>query len=147
MTSTSGDIRPESTLSVVHRSGDRFRIRVRGHELEVDQPAGDGGTDRAPTPTELFVAGLASCVALYAHRYLERHGLPADGLAVTAEYGLGTRPARIDAIRIRMTPPAPLPPERRAALLAVATHCTVHNSLADPPVVDIHLATPVGTGR
>ena len=63
-------------LTVAHRGGDRFRIRVRGHEIDVDQPVGDGGEDTAPTPTELFVAGLASCVAFYARRYLARHGLP-----------------------------------------------------------------------
>lgn len=131
---------------MLHRSGDRFRIRVRGHELEVDQPAEHGGSDLAPTPTELFVAGLASCVAFYAHRYLERHGLPADGLAVTAGYELAARPARVDTIRIRVTPPAVIPPERREGLLAVATRCTVHNSLADPPTVDVHLAAPVGAG-
>ena len=85
MTVNGRDGHPKA-LTVAHQGGDRFRIRVRGHEIDVDQPVGDGGEDTAPTPTELFVAGLASCVAFYARRYLARHGLPADGLEVTAEY-------------------------------------------------------------
>jgi len=81
-------------LRVRHVDGDRFTVDVRGHSLTVDQPVGDGGTDTAPTSTELFVAGLASCVAFY---------------------------------------------DRRDAFLAVASHCTVHNTLHEPPAVDIVL--------
>ena len=60
-------------VRVRHLDGDRFAIDVRGHTLLVDQPAEAGGTDTAPTPTELFIAGLASCVAFYARRYAARH--------------------------------------------------------------------------
>jgi uncharacterized OsmC-like protein len=134
-----------TTLTVTHRGGERFRIRVRGHEIDVDQPVDAGGADTAPTPTELFAAGLASCVAFYAHRYLERHGLPSDGLEVTAGYEMGSRPARVAAISIQVSPPAGLPAGRRDALLAVASHCTVHNTLTSPPAVEIRLADPVGT--
>ena len=62
-------------IKVRHEEGDRFRVSIRGHELFVDQPVDDGGQDSAPTPTELFVAGLASCVAFYAGRFLRRHDL------------------------------------------------------------------------
>jgi organic hydroperoxide reductase OsmC/OhrA len=34
------------------------------------------------TPTELFAASLAACVAFYAGRFLRRHGLTADWLRV-----------------------------------------------------------------
>ena len=134
---------PATRLTVAYRGGDRFRIRVRGHDIDVDQPVGDGGEDTAPTPTELFVAGLASCVAFYAGRYLARHGLPADGLEVIAGYETGSRPARVVAVRIEVTPPAGLPPQRRDALLAVASHCTVHNTLTTPPAIDIRLADAI----
>ena len=50
-------------MTVRHQGGDRFEIDVRGHRVIVDQPSGAGGSDKGPTPTELFVAGLASCVA------------------------------------------------------------------------------------
>ena len=140
MTTDGRDGDPAALLTVAHRGGDRFRIRVRGHEIDVDQPVGDGGEDTAPTPTELFVAGLASCVAFYARRYLLRHGLPAHGLEVTAGYETGGRPARVVAVRVEVTPPAGLPPRRRDALLAVTSHCTVHNTLTTPPAVDVRLA-------
>jgi uncharacterized OsmC-like protein len=128
-----------SSVSVRHLDGDRFAVGLRGHELVVDQPVEDGGADSGPTPTELFVAGLVSCVAFYARRYLARHGLPTEGLAVSGDYELGRSPARVAAVRIRVTVPDGVPADRREALLAVASHCTVHNSLTTPPDVSIAL--------
>ena len=106
----------------------------------VDQPAETVGQDSAPTPTELFVASLATCVAFYAGRYLTRHGYGRAGLAVSVGYDMASgRPARVGAVRLAVRVPADLPPERWAALRAVVSHCTVHNSLAVPPPVTIDL--------
>jgi len=121
-------------------AGEAYQVTVRGHQLLVDQPADAGGQDSAPTPTELFVASLASCVAFYAGRFLTRHGYSRDGLAVSAGYEMASdRPARVSNVRLMVRVPAGLPPERWAALRAVASHCTVHNTLASPPSVTIDL--------
>ena len=127
------------TLRVEHRGEDRFDIRVRGHDVSVDQPVADGGEDTAPTPTELFVVSLASCVAFYARRYLARHGLPTEGLVVESTFEMGTRPARVAEVDVRLILPDGVPAGRRDALLAVAEHCTVHNTLTTPPEVRITL--------
>lgn len=127
-------------LRVVHLGGDRFDISVRGHSIRTDQPDSDGGEDTGPTPTELFIASLAGCVAFYARRYLDRHGLPTDGLAVEADFGMGSRPARVARIEVRLTIPAGVPAERREALLAVASHCTVHNTLMTVPEITVAIA-------
>ncbi|MFE9648327.1 OsmC family protein [Streptomyces sp. NPDC006365] len=127
-------------LQVTHVEGDAYTVDVRGHRLHVDQPLEAGGTDTAPTPTELFAASLATCVAFYAGRYLHRHGLPLAGLRVRTEFTMATdRPARVSSLRLVITPPAALSEQRRAALLAVASHCTVHNTLHQPPETDIEL--------
>jgi len=133
----SADGRP---MRVEHRGGDQFDISVRGHVITVDQPVKDGGDDTAPTPTELFVASLASCVAFYARRYLARHSLPTEGLAVEATFDMGSRPARVAGITLRVILPDGVPAERRDPLLAVATHCTVHNTLETTPDVSITLS-------
>lgn len=128
-----------SDMSVRHLGGDRFAVDVRGHTVVVDQPEDDGGENTAPTPTELFIAGLAGCIAFYGRRFLARHDIDPAGLEVTASYELGGRPARVTAVTVQITPPAALPAERRDAFMAVASHCTVHNTLKQPPPVDITL--------
>ncbi|ABD13811.1 osmotically inducible protein OsmC [Frankia sp. KB5] len=139
-TAGSGDGHP-GRIDVAYLAGESYAIGVRGHEMLVDQPLRHGGDDIAATPTELFVASLASCVAFYAGRYLTRHGVCRDGLRVAAEFDMATdRPARVAAVRLRIAVPASLPERRRPGLVAVASHCTVHNSLHQPPDVGIEIA-------
>lgn len=127
-------------IEVRYSSGDRFLVRFRDHHVVVDQPREVGGDDVGPTPTELFVGGLAACVGFYTERFCLRHGLPADGLRVDCDFQLSTQgPTRVGAIDARIILPSGFPAERRAALLAVVEHCTVQNSLRTPPEVRISL--------
>lgn len=129
-------------LVVRREGGDRYRMQVRGHQVLVDQPLDDGGEDTAATPTELFVAGLAACVAFYAGRFLRRHGISEDGLAVECDFAFASdRPARVGEISLRVLLPPGFPEVRRKALRSVVEHCTVHNTLRQPPAVEITLET------
>jgi putative redox protein len=107
------DARDAQEMEVRFVAGEAYEVTVRGHHVVVDQPADAGGQDSAPTPTELFVASLATCVAYYAGRYLTRHGYNRDGLAISAGYGMASdRPTRVSAINLAVRVPADLPPER-----------------------------------
>jgi putative redox protein len=75
-------------------AGESYEVSVRGHRVLADQPPDAGGRDAAPTPTELFVASLAACVAFYAGRYLTRHRYGRDGLAVRAGFDMATTARR-----------------------------------------------------
>jgi putative redox protein len=128
-------------MDVEHLDGEAYEIAVRGHRIVVDQPPDAGGADTAPTPTELFVASLASCVAYYAGRYLTRHGYERTGLTVSASYELATdRPARVRSVTMSVKVPTELPESRWPALEAVVRRCTVHNTLHHPPDIEIELA-------
>ncbi|CAL9503863.1 hypothetical protein SUDANB95_03468 [Actinosynnema sp. ALI-1.44] len=127
-------------VEVRHVRGEEYVVRLRDHEVHVDQPVAAGGLDRAPSPVELFVGSMAACAAFYAGRYLDRHGFGRQGLSIVAEYRMATTPpARVAGVRIEVTPPAGLPPRRRQALLAVVEHCTVHNTLRRPLEIDVRL--------
>ncbi|MEV4045053.1 OsmC family protein [Streptomyces sp. NPDC049744] len=122
-------------VEAVSVAGDAYAIRVRGHELTVDQPLTEGGTDTAPTPVELFVAAVAACAAHYAGRFLDRHGAGREGFSVRAEFQMADdRPPRVASLNLTVTAPT-LQAEKQAALRAVVSHCTVTNTLAQAPEV------------
>jgi uncharacterized OsmC-like protein len=124
-------------MTVRYQDGDHLEIDVRGHRLIVDQPIGAGGSDEGPTPTELFIAGLASCVGFYAERFLRRHSLPVEGLEVRCEFAMDLRAARVESVQMAVVVPAFRNESHRRALLAVVDHCTVHNSIRQEPKVGI----------
>lgn len=128
-------------MAVYPIGGDKYAIDIRGHQVRVDQPLDEGGDDTAPTPTELFVASLALCVAFHAGRFLDRHGIDRTGLSVHVTWGMAEgRPARVGQIAVTVTPPHAMPSDRLPAFLAVARGCTVHHSLVQPPAVNISLS-------
>lgn len=127
------------SIRVDHTTGDQFAVRIRGHSLIVDQPMEAGGEDAGPTPTEVFVASLAACAAFYAERFLRRHDLPVEGLAIECDFIMSEdRPARVSRIDINLALPDSFPEDRVEALRRVVEHCTVHNSIREAP--EIHLS-------
>lgn len=122
-------------LTVESLGGDRHRVSVRGHELVVDQPVDDGGDDLGPTPTELFVASLAACTAHYARRGLGRGG---PGPTVRCHWVMSkTPPWRVTDIDVNVYVPPETSDARLTAVRRAIEHCTVHNSLDDPPAVHV----------
>jgi len=123
------------SITVRHLAGDRLEVRVRGHEVYSDQPVEDGGGDTAPTPTELFLASLAGCVTFYAERFLRRHRLSTDGLAVTCDWAWAGDPLRVGTIELKVEAPG-LTPGHQEAFERVIERCPIHNTLRQPPRVD-----------
>jgi uncharacterized OsmC-like protein len=127
-----------TVIRAVPQGGDRLLMTVRGHALYSDQPVEGGGEDTAPTPTEIFLAGLAGCIAFYAGRFLRRNGLTTEGLAVMCQYAWAENPHRVGEINLNVEAPG-LTPEKREAFLRVIEHCTLHNTLLRPPDVRLRL--------
>ena len=57
---------------------------------------------------------------------------------------MGTRPSRVSGVQVHLMLPDGVPSERRAPLLAVASHCTVHNTLTTPAAVSVTLLDAAG---
>lgn len=133
-----------SHVTVSHEFGDRYYVAIRGHSLVTDQPVSAGGRDEGPTPTELFVASLASCAAFYVGRFL-RHHRPLTAFEVEADYTMTeSQPNRVAAIELRVAIHDDVDEELRNAVDRVARHCTVHNSLVTPPEIRIAVETKAG---
>src|SRR5579863_5200867 len=122
-------------LNVVSLGGDRHRITIGRHELMVDQPRDAGGEDAGPTPTDLFVASLASCIAHYARRGLGSYG---GAPTVHCTWTMSeTPPWRVATIAIHVQLPAATPDARVTAVRRAISHCTVHNSLLTRPTMSL----------
>ena len=133
-------------MTVEWRGSDRLAVRIRDHEVLVGEPAEIGGSDAGPTPTELFVASLAACVAYYAEMFLRRHHQLDGGFGVECGFTVSSdRPARVETIDLAVTVPPGVDAQWHEALQRVVEHCAVQNSLRMPPEVRIHVAEAVPT--
>lgn len=131
-------------VTVSHGSGVRFTIRARSHSVLCDQPIENGGDDSGMTPPELLLAALGSCAAYYAAEYLRTRDLAPGGVEVSVSAEKLQTPARLGNFRVHVVSPVVLTGEQRQAMMRCVHHCLVHNTLRNPPEIEIELETREG---
>lgn len=129
---------------VQYRGGTRFIAEARGHRVECDQPASNGGADTGMTPPEFLLVSLGTCAGYYAAEYLRIHGLPADGLEIRVTAEKAPRPARLGAFRIEVMVPG-LDAAAEAGILRSVNACLVKNTLAGMPAIETVVVVPQPT--
>ena len=124
--------------ATVGASGFRADVHAGPHDFIADEPIALGGTGLGPTPYELLLGALGSCMAMTLRMYADRKGWPLEGVTIhlrtdrahqkdceqceTAEVG----PPRI-ARRIELL--GPLTDEQRTRLHQIADRCPVKQTL------------------
>ncbi|MFT4560326.1 MAG: putative redox protein [Gammaproteobacteria bacterium] len=75
------------TFKTSSNLGGRFRsdVRIREHEMVIDEPAAIGGTDMGPSPVEVILAALGSCQEITYRAYATAMGIEIDDVSVTLE--------------------------------------------------------------
>lgn len=126
-------------LTATFHGETRYDILSGRHRIITDQPVEDGGQDAGMSPVELFVGSVAGCVAYFVGRFCGRHGIPREGLNVDAEWTMAEGPHRVGRIDIGIHLPHRITAEQRERLLKVAHGCTVHQSIAVTPNIEIKL--------
>jgi putative redox protein len=106
----------------------RQTIKIREHNLTVDEPADQGGEDTGPSPQELLAASLASCTAITMEMYAQRKGWDVGDVEVSVDYTPAERgcPTRFNLV---MRFPDSLSDEMVERLRVIAAKCPVHRTL------------------
>jgi putative redox protein len=124
-------------ITVTHKAGREFGIRVRGHELSSDMSVHDGGRDASPSPVELLGASLGACIAMMVQQYCERHGYTDGQTSVSLTLEMADSPKRVAGFVIDVELPKGVPEDRKEVIRRMAERCPVHATLCNPPRVDI----------
>src|SRR5690349_2089226 len=114
-------------IQVRHILGKRFEASARGHHVQCDQPAGQGGDDCGMTPPELLLSALGCCAMHYAAEYLQTRNLPLTGLNIRVAGAKGGRPVRLTEIAIDVETPG-LDASHRERLLKAVDLCLLHQT-------------------
>jgi putative redox protein len=122
--------RSNQMQAIAKRRGTGFQhtVRVRDHQITVDEPLPAGGEDAGPDPQELLAASLASCTAITMEMYAARKGWDIGQVEVDVQYTPAERgcPTRFEMV-LRL--PEDLPDEQAQRLRVIAAKCPVHRAL------------------
>lgn len=128
--------RPDLGMTV---SNGRARLHAHGDPL-----------DGSWMPTELFLAGLGSCMLATLGYAAALRDLRLDPDAVTVRVTGETvkGPTRFGRIQVTFDLPADLPAGQVEALLRAASRCKVHNTITHEPVIGVDtVASGAASGR
>lgn len=130
-----------ATVTVRSHEGYRSTIHIRNHILIADEPLHAGGTDSGPTPTEILLGSLGSCITITTKMFAQRKNWPLEGVSVELEmarirredYPSYTGEADfVHEIRSHIHFEGPLTDEQKARLMTVSGKCPVHLTLTHP---------------
>jgi len=125
---------------VKYIDGKKFSAQNRTHTVIIDQPKDGGGQDQGPTPSELFVDSLGSCIGVYVLAFCKNTGLNPDGMRIILDWKKADdKPARIKSISAKIELPNADVGQRKAALLKVAEACLIHETIKHQPEISITL--------
>jgi len=120
--------------------GKKFSEQNRKHIIIVDQPEDSGGNDQGPTPPELFIDSLGSCIGVYVLGFCKNTGLNPNGMKIILDWEkAGDKPSRIKSISAKIELPDASVGPRKAALLKVAESCLIHETIKHQPAITMEL--------
>jgi uncharacterized OsmC-like protein len=125
-------------INIQHKGGMGFRVNIREHTIISDQPKDKGGMNEGPTPAELFVASLGSCIGVYAIWFCQKNKISYEAMKLNLVWAKSTTPpARIEQIDVTVSLPDGCPEALKKGLHEQVEKCLVHNTITNPPEINI----------
>jgi len=124
-------------MKISFPGGMRVEAVHEGFRIATDQPASHGGDGTAPSPFDLFLASIGTCVGFYALRFCQQRSLDTSGLSLTVIPHEDPKVKRVVRIRIDIALPIRFPERYREAIVRAVEQCTVKRHLLDPPRFEI----------
>ena len=72
-------------VTASNQEGYLVRAQTRSHELILDEPRENGGTDQGPTPLEALLAALAGCLIMTLRLHAQRNHIDIESVEAVAE--------------------------------------------------------------
>ncbi len=128
---------PEITVN--HKGEMEFETKIGNHKLTIDIPPENNGKDRGPTPPQLFIASLSSCIAVFVASYCNNVGINTKGLSVTLSYDKLTNPSCLGNLNAVIKIPNGDVGKREKAVLRAAELCLIQETIRLSPEVKLTL--------
>ena len=129
-------------MAISYLEGWRFSSKYRNHEIISDQPTEEDGQDTGMTPVEMFISSIGCCMGVYAKMFCDRHKIPMEGMNVVLEWNMAKNPSRVGELQAKILFKKNIEPELQQGIIRMVKHCTVHNTINNPPEINVSISIP-----
>jgi putative redox protein len=128
-----------ANITTYYKGDMLFESKVGDHSILIDVPADMGGKDRGATPPQVFVASLGSCIGAFVVYYCNQVGIDGKDMTVDVTFDKVEDPTRLVNLKVKVNLPHGDFAKRKKALLRVAEHCPVHETISNLEGIEIEL--------
>ncbi len=120
--------------------GDKKQVnaRVREFIVQTDHEETDGGDNAAPTPFELFLASIGTCVGYQILAFCRERNIPTGRLRLEEKITLNDSTRMAEKIDITILLPQNFPEKYRDAVIKAGESCIVKKHIGPQTVIQIN---------
>jgi putative redox protein len=127
------------SITVSFPGGVAVEAKVGRHTVRTDQPS-PVGNDAAPSPFDLFLASIATCMGFYALRFCQERNIANDGLSLSLAPIRDETGKHVTTARVTLQLPKAFPAKYHDAIRRAVDHCSVKRHMLEPPAFEISIA-------
>ena len=124
-------------MEVIFTGSKKVNALYKGFIIETDQPEQAGGSGSAPSPFDLFLASIGTCVGFYVLSFCQERSIPTEGLKLNLRHERNEETGLIGNIAIEIRLPREFPKKYSDAVKRAAGLCAVKKHLENPPRFEI----------
>lgn len=123
-------------IKVAFPGGKRVDAEYKSFLMKTDQPVYAGGEGTAPTPFDLFLGSIATCVGFYVLAFCQNRGYRMDQASVAMRMFKKEEKKKIDKISFEIQLPPEFPDKYRKAIIKSVDSCAVKAHIVDAPAFE-----------
>ena len=128
-------------LEISFSGGMKVDAAYRGFVVHTDQPVRDGGEGSAQEPFLLFLASMGTCAGSYVLSYLQKRGIPTEGVRLLQQTQSDPATGMVHRLEIEILVPEGFPERYLPAMIRSAETCFVKKHLEHPPAIAVRART------
>lgn len=126
-------------MEITFPGGLKVKATYKGQTILTDQPVFSGGEGSAPTPFDLFLASIGTCVGIYVNSFCAQRNIDTQNIVIRQNMEVNQQSRMIGKITFEIHLPDEFPVKYKDALVHAANHCAVKRHIMNPPEFDYKL--------
>ncbi len=124
-------------MEILFPGGKKVFAEKAGFTIQTDQPEARGGDNSAPSPFDLFLASIGTCVGIFALSFMQQRDIDPTGSKILVDMDYDAPNMRVNSMDLNLVLPDGFPEHYRDAILHAMNGCVVKKHLENPPTFTV----------
>lgn len=120
-------------MKIILGENQKVEAHYRGFVVQTDQPVKRGGDESAPSPFDLFLASIGTCVGYYVQSFCRQRQISTEGIHLEQIMHVDEATKMIGEIEIKIFLPDNFPEQYKNSVVKAAGACAVKKHISNAP--------------